>query len=140
MNLYKYHSDPSKLLGSKILDVDYLKLGVVDGSTYWITSSKYDKELSYDDAVRYCENLIVGEFNDWVLPSIHDLADIYQLSKKVNLSSFLTNDSGFDFVDGEYYRSSTVEGDQGRLFGMLRGTVALDKLNVSYFVRPVRKL
>jgi len=66
-------------------------------------------EMNRDEAIEYCENLVLGSYNDWRLPNINELKSIISFSK-----SNRAFDSVFTYTDFEkyhrwtYYMSSTI--------------------------------
>ena len=96
-----------------------------------ISDKKYERELNWHDAHLYCSVLSIDNKNDWRLPTLEELREIYN--------------SDNNFVDAGYdsgYWSSTEENDYYAWFArMLNGNrVSGHKLRCNFYVRPVRTI
>ena len=94
--------------------------------TIEISPKEYEKKLNWDDAMMYCQLLVIDGKDDWRLPTKEELNDIYN--------------SENDFV-GSYYWSST-ESNGNYAWGQnlsIGGQYGYNKGN-SYYVRAVRSL
>lgn len=60
-------------------DIDY----VMVGDLYVQTKDISDKAIDWESAKLLCENSTVGDFNDWRLPTIEELATIYNNKRAI---------------------------------------------------------
>lgn len=60
-------------------DIDY----VMVGDLYVQTKDISDKTIDWESAKLLCENSTVGDFNDWRLPTIEELATIYNNKRAI---------------------------------------------------------
>ena len=76
--------------------------GYVAGEQHGLIAATEDHngELNWDDAMSYCADYTVGQYDDWYLPSKDELNQLYQQQTAIG---------GFE---GDYYWSST-EYDNG---------------------------
>jgi hypothetical protein len=92
-----------------------------------ISPKEYERQLNWDDAMMYCQLLVIYGKNDWRLPTKEELDYIYH--------------SKNDFVGSLYWSSTEGNGSNAWLQGLssgFRGSYNL-KRN-SYYVRAVRSL
>jgi formylglycine-generating enzyme required for sulfatase activity len=91
-----------------------------------ISPKEYEKRLNWDDAMLYCQLLVIDNKNDWRLPSKEELDYIYH-SKK-------------DFA-GYYYWTSTEDSNNNYAwtFNLWDRQNWYDKRN-KFYVRAVRNL
>ncbi len=91
-----------------------------------ISPKEYEKKLNWDDAMMYCQLLVIDDKTDWRLPTKEELDYIYH--------------SKNDFV-GSYYWSSTEDIGSGAWNQNLsNGVQYYYYKDGSYYVRPVRIL
>jgi hypothetical protein len=94
-----------------------------------ISPKEYERVLNWDDAMMYCQLLIIDGKNDWRLPTKEELNDI--------------GNSENDFVGSYYWSSTEHDGNyawrQGLSYGGQYGNYPSLK-NHSYYVRAVRSL
>lgn len=92
-----------------------------------ISPKKYEKILHWYDAVKHCQSLTIDNKNDWRLPSIEELKEIYN--------------SENDFEDDFYWSSSTEYPSIGaKRLDMENGIEYCDTKAFRYYVRPVRTI
>ena len=89
LDLLKYHSNPSKLYGVTTTDGELFNVGAFNGKQIWITSSKYETELSWNDAIEYCKKLNIDGHVDFRLPTKDELLFIYK--NKSQLKTIVDN-------------------------------------------------
>ena len=79
---------------------------VTDTATGLVWTKGFTSNISWQDALAYCENLIYGGYTDWRLPNIEELGTLVKDSSHNPASNFPGMPSGFDF----WRSSSTVGG------------------------------
>lgn len=91
-----------------------------------VSSNEYWKSMPYHDALLYCQLLSIDGKNDWRLPTIEELKDIYH--------------SRNDFELGKYW-SSTIDRQDGAWLHNFKtnNNYAFYKSERCY-IRTVRKL
>ena len=92
-----------------------------------ISLKEYERELNWDDAMMYCQLLVIDGKDDWRLPTKEELKDIYN--------------SENDFIDSYYWSSTELSGSyawlQNLSSGIQNGNYAKDG---SSYVRAVRTI
>ncbi|SHO81366.1 hypothetical protein MNB_SV-15-932 [hydrothermal vent metagenome] len=113
-------------------DVEYSQ-SEVDG---YINGNSIDKVESFENAITYCEDLILDGYDDWRLPNFNEL---YTLVDR-NISNPSLS-SSFEYAPiGNYWSSTTVESnsDKGWIIDFEYGNSGwLDKSSNAY-VRCIR--
>lgn len=99
LNLYKYHSNPEKLMQNAKSD-DGLSLGTFLGKKIIIAQTSTEKYLNHADAIKYAE-----ASKNWRLPTIEELVHIYNYATKT------FHDDRYVFGDRAYW-SSTMGTDR----------------------------
>ena len=106
----------------------------------WLTDKNYDGyrhfDTSGDTASSYCENLELGEFDDWRLPTIEELVMLTDKSK-----TELTFDDAFENVEKSgYWSSSSVvnNSEKGWIVNFTAGTDDWSKKNINQNVKCIR--
>ena len=91
-----------------------------------ISPKEYERRLNWNDAMMYCQLLIIDDKTDWRLPTKAELQDIYH--------------SENDFVGSVYWSSTETNGNRAWLQNLSNG----NQLNYfkygSFYVRPVRTI
>lgn len=92
------------------------------------------REMTWNNAINYCKNLVYAGYDDWRSPTIDELKTLIKENERPTI-----NNQGFNCLNGWYWSATDVPDDtyaMGVLFGT--GTVAhTNKTNTNYF-RPVR--
>jgi hypothetical protein len=91
-----------------------------------ISPKEYERELNWDDAMMYCQLLVIDDNTDWRLPTITELNEIYN--------------SENDFVGSFYWSSTEYGGTNAWGQDMSSGGQYYSSKNLSYYVRAVRSL
>lgn len=91
-----------------------------------VSPKEYERVLNWNDGKLYCSLLVIDDKNDWRLPTIEELKEIYNSE----------ND-----LDGLGYWSSTeTNGGYGALYQSMSGVQYPTPKNVRYYVRAVRNI
>ena len=124
-------------VSATLLFAESSKLDEKSGLVWQDNRDIVKNELSYDDAVKYCRDLVLDGFDDWRLPSIKEAYTIVDLSRdrpalkkgfEVRIDErFWTATSFVDHPDKEAWRLS-----------MSYGEAEPYRKNRSYHVRCVR--
>ena len=109
-------------------DIDY----VMVGDLYVQTKDISDKTIDWESAKLLCENSTVGDFNDWRLPTIEELATIY--NNKRAIGGFAESED-----DAIYYWSSSQSGNNVSTLNFTTGQQRLFVKSSDCRVRAVRK-
>jgi len=100
-------------------------------------SSATSTKKNWKEAIEYCENLTLGNYNDWRLPNFNEL---YYLADRSKNNPAI--DSIFNYVASNYYWSSTtLLSDKGNawIVKFSDGSDGWDdKINDIYNIRCVR--
>lgn len=112
-------------------DIDY----VMVGDLYVQTKDISDKAIDWESAKLLCENSTVGDFNDWRLPTIEELATIYNNKRAIG---------GFrdSIPSSSNYWSLSVSPSNDSYYYALNfsnGQSSTKKSSYSNYVRAVRK-
>jgi hypothetical protein len=92
-----------------------------------ISLKEYERELNWDDAMMYCQLLIIDGKNDWRLPTKEELNDI--------------GNSENDFVGSDYWSSTEYNGNNAWVQNFCRvGFQNYGNKGYSCYVRAVRSL
>ena len=92
-----------------------------------ISPKEYERVLNWDDAMMYCQLLIIYGKDDWRLPTIEELDYIYH--------------SKNDFVASKYWSSTENNGNYAWFQNMSSGGQnTINSKNNSNYVRAVRSL
>lgn len=123
-------------------------------SRLYIHLSDAPETLVWADAISYCDDLDSNGYDDWYLPSMSQLASIwetytyqsgdsclsdgYVITSCINDTIRATDSNFVDFV-ADYYWSSTEFGSDGAYrFGMAYGYIANDDEPFTFYARCVR--
>jgi hypothetical protein len=91
-----------------------------------ISPKEYERELNWEDAMMYCQLLIIGGKEDWRLPTITELNYIYN--------------SENDFVGAYYWSSTENKGNYAWVQNLSYGNQYVNPKSYSGYVRPVRTI
>ena len=91
-----------------------------------IAPKEYERTLNWDDAMMYCQLLVIDNKNDWRLPTKDELNYIYS--------------SKNDFVGSYYWSSTEGIGDYAWMQGFSIGGRDFSPKNNSFYVRAVRSV
>ena len=107
---------------------------VVIGDLYVQTKDLGSGGLNWSSANSLCKNSVVGDFNDWRLPTIDELATIY--TKKDAIGGFITEYDG-----GCYWSSSifSIPYDEHYYMDFYSGSQSYDYYYTTCNARAVRK-
>jgi hypothetical protein len=96
--------------------------------------------MPFHVAIDYCENLALGSFTDWRLPSIRELQSLVDYGK----TAPAVDEEFFDCQPDGYWSSTSLEADPGQAWvvhfqdGM--STLALKTPDFQFYVRAVRSM
>lgn len=100
------------------------------------TEINASEKYNWSDAVSYCENLSIGSFSDWRLPTIEEFVSIADYGKNnpaINTEYFPNIQSGF------YWSSEEVAGTfDAWYYNYANGTSAPKGIYYSYYTTAVR--
>ncbi len=106
----------------------------------WLSDINYDGyrhfDTSGDTAVSYCENLELGEFDDWRLPTIEELIMLTDKSK-----TELTFDDVFENIEKDgYWSSSSIANNSEKawIVDFSTGTDDWSNKNISKNIKCIR--
>ena len=112
--------------------IDY----VMVGDLYVQTRDISNERLDWKSVKLLCENSTVGDFNDWRLPTIEELAVIY--NNKRAIGNF--NDSiSANTVTDNWYFSSSLNGNYPKVLDFRTGQQDQSDLSAKHYARAVRK-
>jgi hypothetical protein len=91
-----------------------------------ISPKEYERILNWDDAMMYCQLLVIDNKNDWRLPTKAELQDIYH--------------SENDFIPSYYWSSTEFNSGYSWYQIFSDGYQDPNLKNCIYYVRAVRSL
>jgi hypothetical protein len=92
-----------------------------------ISAKEYERKLSWDDAMLYCQLLDIDNKNDWRLPTKGELYTIYESSN--------------DFDRGNYWSRDESDINGAWLVNFDNGTQYKMSKHVKYYrARPIRTI
>ena len=91
-----------------------------------ISPKEYERQLNWNDAMLYCQLLVIDNKNDWRLPTREELNNIYH--------------SENDFVGSGYWSSTETSGGNAWRQSLSGGFQYNGIKGSSYYVRAVRSL
>ena len=91
-----------------------------------IAHKKYGRQLNWDNAMVYCQLLVIDGKNDWHLPTKDEL--------------YYINNSENDFVGTYYWSSTDTNVNYAWTQNMSSGVQIINSKFLSYYVRPVRTI
>jgi len=88
-------------------------------------------------AGEYCSSLSLNNYDDWFLPSINELTEMYHKRNVINTTA-ITN-GGNMFVDGEYWSSTGVDPSLKAYTFLFDGAdLTIDRKDALHYVRAIR--
>ncbi len=91
-----------------------------------------------DGAWKLCDDYSNDGFSDWYLPSVTEMALIYQ--NRFNIYKTFSNITGADFIQDEYYWTSTERSStNANTFEFTTGFAGNTSKGSTYYVRAIRK-
>ena len=90
-----------------------------------ISPRKYESYLNWYDGMLYCSLLVIDGVDDWRMPTIEELNEIYNSENTFS---------------GSYWSSTEYEGNYAWGQSMLDGFNYADSKGYSYYVRAVRSI
>jgi hypothetical protein len=123
------------------------------GLTWQVIPS--DDQMTWDEAVEYCENLELGGYDDWRLPSLKEAFSLSDFetgwpyidisyfdfaSETIGETSQINDSSQGQFWTSDYYLVGTTHNDAASAFGInyATGLIEADALGMGKYVRAVR--
>lgn len=95
----------------------------------------HEKNLSYQDALIYCESISDTSFNEWRLPDAVSLTQMYNKQQKI--STLLLQQQGTMLCDEEYWCRDNSVTDLGVAFSMATGMLYILSKKEKRQVRPI---
>ena len=92
-----------------------------------ISPKEYERKMNWDDAIFYCQLLVIDGKDDWRLPNLEELREIY------NSENDFVSDYHWSYV--EYRNDSSAWGQS-----MLNGISYFIIKNDNWYVRAVRTI
>ena len=111
--------------------------------SYDAAVSEYSKDMTFEQAINYCETLSLGDFNNWRVPNLNELYSILDLNLYSNTGSRASIKQSFKMVDtfSTWYWSSTTDAkniDNSWIVTFDVGHTFRESKNRTYPVRCVR--
>lgn len=91
-----------------------------------ISPKEYETILNWNDAIKYCQSLVIKDKSDWRLPTVDELQYIY--------------DSENDFTNSYYWSSAPLNDNIAFSKSMINGSHHNDIKTRRIYVRPVRTI
>ena len=94
-------------------------------------------QMQWEDAINYCQNLVIDQYSDWRLPNreeLRSLVDYNSFDKSININAFS------DTKNSEYWSSTTDARDHSNAWSIsfIDGNDYIKKKFNGLFVRAVR--
>lgn len=131
LDLYRYHSQPEKLLHSE----HEFYVGDYNGKKLFISSVQYEKKLKIQDGIEYCNTLNINNHSDWKVPSKDELVFIYEHTKNLKNPWYAFKRNLFS----GYYSSTKYLKDMYYTVNFESGEVlTYDATEYPEYIRPIR--
>lgn len=91
-----------------------------------VSPKQYEQELNWNDAMLYCQLLVIDDKNDWRLPTLEELKEIY------------TSENDFD--GSTYWASTDFTSYYTFTLNLSSGYQNFNGKHNSFYVRAVRSL
>ena len=89
-----------------------------------ISPKEYERTLSWDDAILYCQLLVIDGKDNWRLPNTNELYTIYTSSN--------------DFCRGNYWSINEMDSNSAWFSNFNNGVLYRMAKHVNYRARPIR--
>ena len=87
-------------------------------------------KMTWNEAVKYCQNLQLAGFTDWRLPTLKELKELFKYKSKLK------------YITSDYYWSSITDNSDSKYAGIVyfyNGRDALHDKSSSYYIRCIRE-
>jgi hypothetical protein len=130
LNIYRYHTNPEKLLYHE----DELYIGDYNGKKLFISSVEYEKKMKIQDGIEYCKSLNIGN-HEWRVPTKDELLFIYEHTKDLKNPRYVFKNNLFSgyYSTTKYLKQLywVVNFDSGE-------TSTFDAEEYPEYIRPIR--
>ncbi len=108
----------------------------IPGTTLYILNYFYEK-FDYSSAITFCDNLTIGDLNNWYLPTLNDLRTIYNIRDQVLLeytdedywsSTFSHNGTDENGTNANYLTKNMKDGFESTFYGFEKRIIPVIQL------------